>query len=199
MAWVNFVWSATPGTPIRESAVELVMETDFKVPRALDVIVAVPDKEYRVKEHKGTLMRVSPEELTTAFIRAVARDIIAKQPDAVLQKWRNFMLSTTCTFVLLSAPMDRYWYALSKRVEIACHRSCYQPDAVEEFTRSTLIRMEHSGQFVYCRILHTGPIKYSVRGGRADTSHVTPWSGGPDHVTPGGPLEEDFDVCDDSD
>ena len=35
LAWVNFVWSATPDIPIRESAVELVKETTFKVPTAL--------------------------------------------------------------------------------------------------------------------------------------------------------------------
>ena len=99
LAWVNLFWSATPGTPIRESAVELVMETSFKVPTALDVIVAVPDK--------GALMRVSPEELTTAFVLAVARDIAKGEANTAVQQWKDFMLSTACKLVLLIIPMDR--------------------------------------------------------------------------------------------
>ena len=132
MAWLNFVWSATPGTPIRESAVELVKETTFKVPTALSKIIAVvPDKDYKVKEDKGALMRVSPEELTTAFVLAVARDIAKGEADDVLQQWKYSMLSTTCKFVLPFIPMGRYWAALKERENIsatfkACVRSCYQ-------------------------------------------------------------------------
>ena len=94
-------------------------------------MVAVPDKDYKVKEHKGALKRVSPEELSTAFVLAVARDITRGEADEVLQKWKDIMLTTTCKFVLLNTPMDRYWAALKEREKIsatfkACVRSCYQ-------------------------------------------------------------------------
>ena len=64
-------------------------------------------------------MRVSPEELTTAFVLAVARDITRGETDQVLQKWRDIMLTTTCKFVFLPTPMDRYWAALERRCIIA--------------------------------------------------------------------------------
>ena len=73
----------------------------------MEVIVAVPDKDYQVQEHKGALIPVSPEELTTAFVRAVARDITRGETDKVLQKWRVIMLTTTCKLVLLPTPMGR--------------------------------------------------------------------------------------------
>ena len=77
------------------SAVELVKETTFATPTALsEIMVAAPDKDYKAKERKGELMRVSPEELTTAFVWAVARDIARGETDDVLQKWRGIMLTT---------------------------------------------------------------------------------------------------------
>ena len=122
---------------MRESVVELVMETTFAVPTALsEIVVAVPEKDYKVKEQNGALMRVSPEELTTAFVWAVARDIARGETDDVLQKWRDIMLTTTCKFVLLptcmvryraalrlrekisNTPMDHYWAALKQREKI---------------------------------------------------------------------------------
>ncbi len=73
------------------------------------------------------------------------------------------------------------------------------PAAKVDFSQSTLIRIEPAGPFVYCEILHSSPIKYSVRGGRADAisggrgGHVTPSSGSPGPVThsSGGSVEED--------
>eukprot|EP00974_Lingulodinium_polyedra_P058544 5637661-Lingulodinium_polyedra.AAC.1 len=48
VAWVNFAWSATPGIPIRMSAVEAVVEKTSAEPAALDLItVAVPDATYK--------------------------------------------------------------------------------------------------------------------------------------------------------
>ena len=54
LAWVNFSWSATPGTPMRESVVELVKETTFAVPTALsEIVVAVPENSTRSQNGRG--------------------------------------------------------------------------------------------------------------------------------------------------
>ena len=76
-------------------------------------------------------MRVSPEELTTAFVMAVARDIKRSEPMETLPQWKRMMLSTPCRFAILPSSMQRYWYALVMREDIthqyeACQRSCYQ-------------------------------------------------------------------------
>ena len=76
-------------------------------------------------------MRVIPEEMTGAFIMAVARDIEKGASAEILSKWRAAMLSTPCKLMVLSTPIDRYWQALRLREDLihtnnACHRSCYQ-------------------------------------------------------------------------
>jgi len=131
-AWINLLYSATPGIPIRMAAVHEVMEKTFLEPTPMESLsIGIPSTDYKVKSHKGALMRVSPEEMTSAFIMAVARDIKNGAPKDVLLKWRSAILSTPCKFVILPMPMDRYWHALRIREDIvhlfkACHRSCYQ-------------------------------------------------------------------------
>ena len=132
LAWLNHTFSATPGVPARMSAVEQLATTVFAKPTLLEQLhVAVPSVEYKVVEHKGSLMRVSPEEITGAYFIAVARDIGRSEPSEILQEWEKCILSTTCKFVLLPGQMDRYWYALARREDIdhtfqAVHRSCFQ-------------------------------------------------------------------------
>ena len=132
LSWVNLVYSATPGIPIRMAAVQEVTEKTFLEPTPMESLsIGIPSHDYKVKSHKGALMRVSPEEMTSAFIMAVARDITNGAPKDVLLKWRSTILSTPCKFVILATPMDRYWHALRVREDVvhqykACHRSCYQ-------------------------------------------------------------------------
>ena len=132
MAWLNHTCSATPGVPARKSAVDQLVSTVFAKPTVLEQLHAtVPSVEYQVEEHKGSRMRVSPEEITGAYFLAVARDIGRGEPTETLREWEQCMLSTTCKLVLLPGQMDRYWYALARREDIdhtfqAVHRSCFQ-------------------------------------------------------------------------
>ena len=130
--WINLLWSPTPGVPLRCSAIESMSATRFAKPCIMDVLhVAVPDKDYNPLEHKGALLRVSPEEITAAVLLAIARDIEDGVPDAVLKAWRNTVLSTTCTFKVLPDSTARYWYALQQRenismTHVAVNRSVFQ-------------------------------------------------------------------------
>ena len=52
--WIDLMWSATPGVPLRVSAIELMAKTTFGKPTPLGTIhVAVPDHEYNPLERKG--------------------------------------------------------------------------------------------------------------------------------------------------
>ncbi len=132
LAWLDFTWTATPGIPIRMAAVRQIRDVVFQTPKPIEQIhVAVPSPNFDVTHHKGALNRVSPEEITSAFILAVARDIVNKEPDDVIKKWKQHMRSTTCRFVVLPNQWKRYWYALARREEVdhtyrAVVRSCYQ-------------------------------------------------------------------------
>ena len=96
-SWVSLLYSATPGIPIRMAAVQEVTENTFLEPTPMENLsIGIPSHDYKVKSHKGALMRVSPEEMTSAFIMAVARDITNGAPNAVLLKWGHTILSTPC-------------------------------------------------------------------------------------------------------
>ena len=132
LSWVNLTYSATPGIPIRMAAAREVTEKTFMEPTHMESLtIGVPSHDYKVKSHRGALMRVSPEEMTSAFILAVARDVTNGAPEDTLLQWRNTILSTPCKFVVLAAPMDRYWHALRVREDVvhqyrSCYRSCFQ-------------------------------------------------------------------------
>ena len=131
-AWVNALFSAAPGVPVRMPAVKQVRDNVLRELCALEHFhVAIPSKDYAVAAHKGGLMRVSPEEIAAAFILAVASDIQKQKPDDLLQKWYTQLRPTTCVCVLLPGQMDRYWYALERRENVehefqAVRRSCLQ-------------------------------------------------------------------------
>ncbi len=132
LAWLNMTYSATPGVPVRMGCIIEMVDKVFKTPRDAGVIhVAIPDADFNVLGHKGALQRVSPEELTSAFIMAMARDITNNEDATTMQEWLSHMLSTTCKFVMLPQNMDRYWHALAFREDIqhtydVCRRTCFQ-------------------------------------------------------------------------
>ena len=100
--WIDLQWSATPGVPLRVSAIEQMARDMFRLPTAIGAIrFAVSGPEYNPLKHQGALLRVSPEEVTGAFVLAIARDIQNSEPDDILRAWKQVALSTTCVFKVL--------------------------------------------------------------------------------------------------
>ena len=130
--WTNLQWSPTPGVPLRVSAIEQMTKTMFKEPAPInEVHIAVTGPDFNPLMHKGALLRVSPEEITSAFVLAIARDIKNSEVDVVLRTWRKFALSATGKFVVLKTATDRYWYALQQRewfstINAAVNRTTFQ-------------------------------------------------------------------------
>ena len=130
--WIDLQWSATPGVPLRASAIDQMARTTFRSPCQInDVHIAVADVSFNPLMHKGALLRVSPEEVTGAIVFAIARDIENNEDIGVLQAWKRSVLSTTGMFKLLPTATARYWYALQERERIATlnaavHRSTFQ-------------------------------------------------------------------------
>ena len=109
LAWVNLTWTATPGVPIRTATLYQLRDKVFQEPKGIEQItIAVTNGEFDVLAQKGSLLRVSPEEITSAFILAIARDIAREGPDEVVQKWKHHMLCTNCRFVQLEDQWKRY-------------------------------------------------------------------------------------------
>ncbi len=120
------------GIPVRMNAVKQLANSLCSKPRPIDcVTIALPAADYKPEKHRGGLRRVSPEEITAAYIIAIKRDIDNNESDQALTQWRTHMLSTSFRFVLLPTQQSRYWFALDQREQMdhqyrVCHRSCFQ-------------------------------------------------------------------------
>ena len=140
LAWVDFQWSATAGVPVRMEALRRLRDTAFNFPcPAPQVHVAVPQEaEYQPDMHKGGLKQVSPEEITAAYIWAIARDIQNQEEDYILSAWLKHLRSSPCVFVVINSEKEMYYYALKQREALSrtykvASRSCYQ--RLHEITR----------------------------------------------------------------
>ena len=101
MFMLNLSWSATPGVPIVEARVDTLMEYYFKQPSPIpfDLVIRVPSNDYDPMQHMGGLQCVTPEEVKTAYLKAVVRD---KDDKDILQEWRRIALTCTAVFKLLN-------------------------------------------------------------------------------------------------
>ena len=68
------------------------------------VHVGVPrDPGYQPHVHKGALKQVSPEEITAAYILAIARDVEKQEGEEIMDD------------VVIDSDMEMYWYAVEQR------------------------------------------------------------------------------------
>ena len=175
--WIDLQWSATPGVPLRVSAIEQMARDMFRLPTAIGAIhIAVSGPEYNPLKHQGALLRVSPEEVTGAFVLAIARDIQNSEPDDILRAWKQVALSTTCVFKVLPSASDRYWYALQQREQVAMtHKAVH---------RSTLQRLHEISRLMK-RLRETTPQSEVTAASiaKAYTDNLTMAAGAPGAVT----------------
>ena len=81
--------------------------------------------------HKGALKQVSPEEITAAYILAIARDVAKQEGEDIMEEWAKYLRSSTCNFVVLDSDKEMYWYAVEQREALeqtykVARLSCYQ-------------------------------------------------------------------------
>jgi len=100
--WHDWNYTATPGIPLRNNAVDALLEHYFRTPARFPgmLYISVPSPTDAPLEHQGALQSVSPEEIRAAFLFAFARDVAAGAPESVLREWMKFSLSCTATFVV---------------------------------------------------------------------------------------------------
>ena len=115
---LNLSWSATPGVPLVQGRVDMLMNYYFKKasPIPFDLVVRVPSGDFEPMKHVGGLQCVTPEEVKMAFMMAVVRDI---EDEAALKEWRRVALSATAVFKLLETDDDVFFEAFNSRERIA--------------------------------------------------------------------------------
>lgn len=65
--------------------------------------------------HKGSLLRVSPEEPIHAWLLAVSRDIDSQVDQSVLDQWLHSALTVTFHFEVLQSEDEKYFRAANLR------------------------------------------------------------------------------------
>eukprot|EP00974_Lingulodinium_polyedra_P078935 7645585-Lingulodinium_polyedra.AAC.1 len=69
-------------------------------PLSVPLLVPVPDKDFDVLGHKGSLKYAVPGEMLHAFWWALGRDLDNGAPEAVLEQWRVCILTQTMQFII---------------------------------------------------------------------------------------------------
>ena len=115
--WQNFLGSVMPGVPENPKAVQEYVDHYFTEPARLphDIIIAVDSDGFDPLTHKGSLVRVSPEEPVHAWALAVARDIDRRVDDEVRKLWKYHSLTCTFHFERLENEDDTYYRAVNLR------------------------------------------------------------------------------------
>ena len=72
-----------------------------------------------VTENLGSLQRVSPEEPVHALLFSIQEAIQAGCSDAILQRWRALLLTSSMVFEVIAPGDARYWRAQNLREEVS--------------------------------------------------------------------------------
>jgi hypothetical protein len=142
--WQNLVWSPTPNVPLQTSRVLELGKHLFHIAngdRTEDVplphlpgqiTIALTSADVDVFSMKGSLKRVSPDEIVHGAVLVCADEIRRKVPDCRLHRWRDIFLSCCFVFELIDIGMDGlYWRSYNLRQTLAatytgCKRSAKQ-------------------------------------------------------------------------
>ena len=113
---VNFFWfdvlrSISPMVPLYRERVEDLAADQFDRPGAqwssMSMTVAIT---FQAGDNlpKGSLLRVTPDEITHAVVLAVAKRIRSEAPKEELDQWRRMLLSVPCTFRRLDSMDEKF-------------------------------------------------------------------------------------------
>jgi hypothetical protein len=121
MFWLDFAYTAMPGVPVRQRAIDELREQYFQFPNGFPktLVIAVDSSEFNPLNHKGSLQRVSPGEMVYAMLDAIRRDIDNKKDNQHLLLWRQALLTATGLFETLPSFEDKWWYEHNLREDMA--------------------------------------------------------------------------------
>ena len=113
MLWASLLGSITPAVPIIGPKVEALASQLFANPDAAAPMLHIAATPLPLQ--KGSLVRLSPDEICHAFIMQVAEKIRSQTPEDVLKQYRRMLLSWPTQFIHKDSDDDRYYYATNQR------------------------------------------------------------------------------------
>jgi hypothetical protein len=114
--WANPLESLTPNVAINKKAVENYMQTYWQngVAKPLDQPIDLRlDGKFPMT--RGSMMRLSPEEMQHALILKVAQRMEAGADEAELLVWKRCLLSATGRFVRADTYDEQYFFVTNSR------------------------------------------------------------------------------------
>ncbi len=132
--WIDLTSNVQHGVPCNSKGVAEIMTNAFNSPPLVfphTISVGVLDKESPSPQF-GRLTRISPEEVTYAFLLAASRDLRnSEDDDGRAQMWRQTALNVPFQFILCESHDARYWKSINIRESIgvsfsSMYRTCVQ-------------------------------------------------------------------------
>lgn len=117
--WLEHTWLCNHRVPFNEQQIK-ALQAFFphdKPPASspFDFWVAVEHNKINLHEHRGSLQRVSPEEVGHAMLFSIAEAIKAGVPSEVLGQWKTLALTVPFVITVVEPGEARYWKAQNLR------------------------------------------------------------------------------------
>jgi hypothetical protein len=148
--WVNHLRTVSPSVPMNLQRVKDLAQNFYQKPTPYQGIISV------ILEHPGegtgdlpvkggNLLRISPEELTHAFILGINMSLEEGAPDEVIQEWVKHSKSVCFSFHEASCMQDVYWMSFNLREALTSDNNAVQRTARQRACevaelRSTLLK-----------------------------------------------------------
>jgi len=139
----NVLYSARARVPLVESRIKELMNGEFKTACAFpqELVISVPDKEWKPEDHVGAWLSVSADEYRFSWVGAIARDVRAGKD---MTEWLKYMLTTRVTFSIHASELDRYYAATNIKEGFA---NTYSLTMITTYQRIIEICLYKEGRF----------------------------------------------------
>jgi hypothetical protein len=131
--WVNHLRTVTPSVPMNLQRVIDLQQHLYKAPApyqgTISVILEHDGRAGDLPVKGGNLLRVSPEELTHAFILGINESLKEDAPEEVIQEWVKHSKSVCLTFRAASNSQDVYWLSFNLRESLTSKNNAVQRTA----------------------------------------------------------------------
>ena len=134
--WLDLVYSVSGNVPVNRQSVDLLMDSYFGDPSScrfpmVSVGVLGRPSGQELAAQKGSLVRISPDEVIIAFVLAAARDLQKSQSEDRIALWLRVALCVPMEFISCENVQSRYFKSVNLRESVgndfaALHRTPVQ-------------------------------------------------------------------------
>jgi hypothetical protein len=147
----NFFWQAmmqspVPGVPLSWKRLQELVTSQYQKPGPYKpgMLVLHASRDQDPMTRKGSLLRLSPEELSHAFVVAIHRDIENNVDEETLLEWIKHVRTCCVQFVEPAGTEAVYWEAFNLREMIVASNSLVQRTVLQRAVEVNQYRLMKS-------------------------------------------------------